>query len=257
MSLVSQAVGNKRRRVDDSDSDDDDDGEGFIKILNWKYGAKYMKSRSVSRYSIYWDRDPTFKEVLAGLPLPTMQCEFPIINSSKVETSLPGTCHYFTISLQHINLEDEMSSIVDGKNIWETEQPIFKYLFVETDWEKKKKKSDENAQAYLNQLAEKTKQVKDYYLSPSNFPGTNKFSIISVDGCARNNDGGERRLCTLQVLVPSRLAVIPSSSEYAQKTWCISELKKLGDALRGFGIDVRDFLQSETLDDNGQVELRF
>lgn len=185
-----------------------------------------------------------------------MQCEFPIIYSSKVETSLPGTCHYFTISLQHINLEDEMNSIDDGENIWESFL-IFKYLFVKTDWEKNKKKSDEYAQAYLNKLHKKTKQVKDYYLSPSNFPGTNKFSIISVDRCARNNDGGERRLCTLQVLVPSRLAVIPSSSEYAQKTWCISELKKLGDALRGFGIDVRDFLQSETLDDNGQVELRF
>ena len=261
MSLTTSAAGNKRRRVDVEDSDsDDEDNDGYMKILNWDY-------------SVY-----NYNGLLESLPRPTMKCEFPIMFSSHLDSTLSDPSYYFKVSLYHMNIADTISVSREVRTSDDAKQQKFDtvkaltlpYLYDEekmtsylkSDKQVQKRYSGEwfyslKAKDYLDECARKTKQVVDYYSAPNQFPGTEKFAAVMVERCKRDTKIGETRFCTLQVLVPSRLAISASASEYAQKTWCVETFNKLKTALADFGIDGRDFVQGEQLTDSGEVELRF
>ena len=251
MSLTTSAAGNKRRRLDDEDSDDEDN-DGYMKILNWDY--------SVSN----------FGGLLESLPRPTMQCEFPIMFSSSLDSTLSDPSYYFKVSLYHINIADTISvshrirTNADTNQFDTVKTLTLPYLYDQKkmrSWKESDVESDvkTNAKKYLDQCAKKTKQVVDYYSAPNNYPGTEKFAAIMVERCQRSTvvHTTTTKFCTLQVLVPSRLAIGAFASEYSQKTWCLETFDKLKTALAHFGIDARDFVQSEQLTDSGEVELRF
>lgn len=265
-SLSTSAAGNKRRRVDNDDSDDEDDG-GFMKILNWEYGAEYDHSKT------------NFKKVLESLPRPTMQCEFPIMFSSQLDSKLSDPSYYFKISLYHIDIDDTIeveqtvrtTSSVSKEQFGSVKITTLRYLYHEGTVASKKEEDMKTkynqwreeryyptaCKDYLLGCAAKTKRVVDYYSAPNNYPGTPRFAAIMVERCKRNSQERETTFCTLQVLVPSRLAISALSSEYSQKNWCVKTFEKLKTGLMDFGIDSRDFVQGEVVADDGQVDLRF